>query len=200
MSLHEVQIWLSSARVSRFARGNNVNCRQTVLPRHPPLKHGWDLAYCNNPSRRHRRRPHSTKWFILSSVGRDLRVRLGGSLGREGSEQILLAVRVGIGWVPALLRYRREGAHQLQGMLVADKNCLQFLTAEAAALDGADPIGFRIEHRMALALTMPFHSLNLQHFQAIISPFGHICPVRNSADANKASVSSVLFFRFLFRP
>src|ERR1017187_9694643 len=34
------------------------------------------FVYCNNPSRRHRRRPHSTKWFILS------RVKHGG--GREG--------------------------------------------------------------------------------------------------------------------
>jgi hypothetical protein len=51
---------------------------------------------------------------------------------------------------------------------------------------------------MARALAMPFHSLNFQHFRAIISPFGHIRPVLNSSDANKAGVSSVRFFRFLF--
>lgn len=55
-----------SARVRRFARGNNVNCRQTVLPRRSPSKHSWGFAYCNSPSRRHRRRPHSTKGLILS--------------------------------------------------------------------------------------------------------------------------------------
>ena len=116
--------------------------------------------------------------------------------GGRGSEQVLLAIWAGIGGVPALLRHRREGAHQLQGMLVADKNILQFLTAGAAALDGADPIDFRIEHRMALALAVPFHSLNLQHFQAIIPPFGHIRPVRNSAEANKAGAAQFSFFVF----
>jgi hypothetical protein len=110
--------------------------------------------------------------------------------GGKGSEQVLLlAVRAVIGWVSALLRHRREGAHQLQGTLAADKNLLQFLTAGATALDGADPIGFRIEHRMAHALAMPFHYLNFQHFQAIIPPFWHIRLVQNSAEANKAQLT-----------
>src|ERR1035441_8866767 len=33
-----------SARVSRFARGNNVNCRQTLLPRRPSSKHSWGFC------------------------------------------------------------------------------------------------------------------------------------------------------------
>ena len=111
----------------------------------------------------------------------------------KGREQVLLAVRAGIGWVSALLRHRREGAHQLQGALVADKNILQFLTARTAALDGADPIGFRIEHRMAHTLAVPLHSLYFQHFQAIIPPFGQIRPVQNSAEENKSGADQFSF-------
>jgi hypothetical protein len=75
----------------------------------------------------------------------------------------LLAIRSWSGWLFALDREWREGAHQLQGALMAYKNSLKFLTAGAAALDGADPIGFGIEQRMALALAVPFDSFNLQH-------------------------------------
>jgi hypothetical protein len=40
--------------------------------------------------------------------------------GGKGSEQILLAVRTGIGRSPALLRHRREGAHQLVASAVVE--------------------------------------------------------------------------------
>jgi hypothetical protein len=51
---------------------------------------------------------------------------------------------------------RRKGVHQPQGVPVALKNSLKLQTARAATLDGADPVGIWVEHRMTLALPVPF--------------------------------------------
>jgi hypothetical protein len=63
----------------------------------------------------------------------------------EGSEQILLAVRIGIGWLFALGLNWSKGAHQLQGVLVAFENGLQLQALGTAALDGPDSIRQGIE-------------------------------------------------------
>jgi hypothetical protein len=86
----------------------------------------------------------------------------------ERREQILLTVRTGIGWFPAL-RQGREGAYQPQGPLVAIKDLLEILAARTAALDRTDPVRFGIKPRMTRAAASPFDRSDLQHASKIIS-------------------------------
>lgn len=87
---------------------------------------------------------------------------------REGSEQVLLTVSAGIGWLLAL-HGGREGAHQPQGPLMTFKNLLEILAARAAALDRTDLLRFGIKPRMTRAAATPFHRSDLEHASQIMT-------------------------------
>jgi hypothetical protein len=121
----------------------------------------------------------------------------------QRSEQILLAVRVGIGCFFALALDWGKAAHQLQSALVAFENILQFQALRAASLDGPNAIGLGIKQGMTRTLGVPFCGFDFQHDQTILfgsQAWREFGSTSHSAERGKVRVRSVLLFCFFLGP